>query len=79
MDSVATTRLIINGQVLKRKRLEAVLTPEQLGTKAGLTASSIYHMESSGERSTNPKTAQKLAKALRCRVTELTYVTEQSP
>lgn len=64
---------LINGKALKAIRLEKRLTQEQLADGSTVALATIKRIESSeGSRSSNQRTANKLAAGLGVRVDELT-------
>lgn len=70
-------RLVILGENLRRKRLEAGLTQKQLGQLVGVKPQAISNYERVEMIGVLPATAARYAAVLRCAVTELTKIIEE--
>ena len=69
-------RLTIQPDALKRKRLAAVLSRQQLADLSGVSRRRIEQIEAGSAVSIKPETARALASALGCPVQELVKVVE---
>jgi transcriptional regulator with XRE-family HTH domain len=67
-------QLVVRSSVLRRKRLEAVLTQEQLAESSGVSIARIRQLEGGRDVAVQPPTAQKLAERLGCSPQEITEV-----
>lgn len=68
-------RLQLKPGELRRRRLLALLTQEELARKAGLSGSAISYMEL-GQKQPRPGALKAIAKVLKCDPFELAEITE---
>ena len=68
-------RLRIKAAELRRRRLKATLSRQDLGRLSGISSKRIEQIEN-GYSGVKPETARALAEALGCEPSELTEVTE---
>jgi DNA-binding Xre family transcriptional regulator len=69
-------QLVARPDMVRRRRLEAVLTQQQLADNAGVSVARIRSIEVGRELHVQPQTAHKLATALSCSVHDLVQVVD---